>query len=409
MRCAEPKNSSPVVSCSLHMYHYSCLRKGFDVFLNTDPCEQCKKSYYGSTEEKCLICNKRLPDQACLLFRKFCKVCCSEFLSKHHLYYCYLCSVFYQCCSNCDDVFFKSPLEGLQKCQLHNLCSSCLSGNTKPQGIIDCEECIKIFHVNEVIPIIDSTANEGFQAKTLHTPKRSEFSESLIATPAMKTQNQDIKDESSELPHADTSNSEYPMMEEQFEKLSIANLSSIKATIESPIRKTEDIPNLSDVYDDHSSPSPQKIPCRDYLRKSSLQESLLRVSTRLAAPCVKCRQESNLAFLCNHNLCFNCIEKMMEREASCFIKTIMENRLEDLKRKFKIRCLAPGCMELISFPVRLMIPAQIQETEKYVLEEFTPYFEGAPCKFYICNCKMLVAASGNAKMNCYCPEYRRFR
>ena len=141
---------------------------------------------------------------------------------------------------------------------------------------------------------------------------------------------------------------------------------------------------------------------RDSIKRELIQK--LR-SKEFNPPCHVCKSASDLAFGCDHNLCFKCIAKKCFSVFYNFILCYCDRKPENIPRKAEFLCPATKCGKNIRVPAGLLLgmyKKKLQQSDLDTLAVFTPYFDGIRARFRICMCNNVVADAGDTLINCIC-------
>ena len=121
--------------------------------------------------------------------------------------------------------------------------------------------------------------------------------------------------------------------------------------------------------------------------------------------CEICKGSSDLAFMCNHNLCHSCISNTVLKLYKDFAQIILQNNISRLKPNFTIKCPIFDCKEFIKIPVNLMssrIRNYLLVDETQIILNFAPYLDGIKTNFSLCKCGQIIGRTGAIKSNCKC-------
>ena len=160
--------------------------------------------------------------------------------------------------------------------------------------------------------------------------------------------------------------------------------------------KDEDFNNLSPVM-------LKKKPSLDNLQTGN---SIYRFESK----CCFCNKPSNLAYLCNHNLCYECLcNNCIRPRLTIFIENVKNGRWKAIDSKFEVRCGFKDCQEVLKFPACFFGLLGLSYEEKHYCDEFLPYFDGISFKFSKCQCKFVVAKFGSILLGCQvCKKFRNY-
>ena len=125
------------------------------------------------------------------------------------------------------------------------------------------------------------------------------------------------------------------------------------------------------------------------------------------APCHVCKGESNVAFACDHNLCYQCIAKNCFPVFQKFIQCYRQGRPEGIPRNSVFVCPVSNCKKNIRVPTELLLTmnkGMIQQTDLEILSVFIPYFDGIRARFSVCKCNRIVGDAGGININCNCRK-----
>ena len=125
----------------------------------------------------------------------------------------------------------------------------------------------------------------------------------------------------------------------------------------------------------------------------------------LEVSCSTCKSNSDVAFLCNHNLCNNCILNESFHVIKSFAVLVYDHVITEIPEKFALHCPVISCKSKIRMPFIILyyiLQKYLSQYELYILHAFIPYFDGIRCKFVVCRCNNTVGLVNNLRLNCAC-------
>lgn len=121
--------------------------------------------------------------------------------------------------------------------------------------------------------------------------------------------------------------------------------------------------------------------------------------------CQSCKEFSDFALPCNHNVCNNCVFHSNFKIFSDFLECFYSKTPEKIPEKSFSICPVKNC----SVKVRVSTSFFFKFCESYFSPEnlaifslFLPYFDGIKSKFLMCRCGNLIGLIGKLKLNCAC-------
>lgn len=141
------------------------------------------------------------------------------------------------------------------------------------------------------------------------------------------------------------------------------------------------------------------------VKNQTLSHIITKNRFDLSMACKKCSNSSEVAFSCNHNICYKCILNKVNNTFTKFLKHYKAGKINKILPKVCHKCPVDSCKQQIKPPAELLLSKLnnfFGQDDLKILKIFLPYFEGLKFKFIICDCNRVVGIVFRVRVNCYC-------